>query len=75
MVVKKHTSIKQRIKYLAQGHNKVCPVRLKPVTLLIFVCAEALHPSQLFFSQVETFSCLPGLHQYYAKDKVSSLRT
>ena len=32
---------------------------------------HALHPSQQFFSHVETYSSLPGLNQYYAEDKVS----
>ena len=29
-----------------------------------FVCFDALHPIQQFFSHVETFSRLPGLNQY-----------
>ena len=31
---------------------------------LIFVCFDALHPSQQFFSHVGMISCLPGLNQY-----------
>ena len=30
----------------------------------LFVCVDALHPSQQFFSHVRTISCLPGLNQY-----------
>ena len=29
-----------------------------------FVCVDALHPSQQFFSHVGTISYLPGLNQY-----------
>ena len=29
-----------------------------------FVCFDALHPSQQFFSHVRMISCLPGLNQY-----------
>ena len=41
----------------------------------LFVCFEALHPSQQFFSHVRMISCLPGLNQYWAVYKVSCSRT
>ena len=40
-----------------------------------FVCVDVLHPSQQFFSHVRMISCLPGLNQYKAADKVSYSRT
>ena len=40
---------------------------------LCFVCSDSLHPSQQFFTYVETG--LPGLNQYLAEDKVSCSRT
>ena len=39
-----------------------------------FVCFDALQPSQQFFSHVRSLSCLPGLNQYKAEDKVSCSR-
>ena len=33
-------------------------------TLVLFVCVDALHPSQHFFSHVGPFSCLLGLNKY-----------
>ena len=38
--------------------------------MILFVCVDALHPSQKYFSHVETISSLPGLNQYSAEDKV-----
>ena len=35
----------------------------------------ALCHSQQFFNHVWTFSCLPGLNQYYAENKLTCLRT
>ena len=29
----------------------------------LFVCGDALHPRQLFFSHVKMISCLPGLNK------------
>ena len=34
----------------------------------MFVCVDALHPCQQFFSHVGTFSCLPRLKRYQAED-------
>ena len=39
-----------------------------------YVCIDALHPSQQFFSHFGVISCLPALKQYYAADKVSFSR-
>ena len=36
---------------------------------------NTLLPSQQFYSRVGTISCLPGLSQYQAMDKVSCSRT
>ena len=36
-----------------------------------FVCVDDLNPSQQFFSHVAKFSCIPGLIQCLAEDKVS----
>ena len=38
------------------------PENFHPCTM--FVCVDALHPRQQFFSHVRTFSCLPGLNRY-----------
>ena len=35
--------------------------------VVLFVCVDALHPSQQFFSLVGSFSHLPGLNQYTFK--------
>ena len=32
--------------------------------LFLFVCVDALHPSQQYFSHLGTISCPPGLKQY-----------
>ena len=40
-----------------------------------FVCVNALHPSQQFFSHVGMFSCLHGLTSTKQRIKVSCLRT
>ena len=42
---------------------------------VVFVCIDASHPSQQFFSHVRTNSCLPGLNPYLAVGKVSFSRT
>ena len=39
-----------------------------------FLCFDALHHSQQFFSHAKTISCLPGLNQYLVVDKVSCLK-
>ena len=41
----------------------------------LFVCVGALHRSQQSFSHVGMISCLPGLNQYEAEDKVCCTRT
>ena len=38
------------------------------------VCVDPLCPSQQFFSYVRTISCIPGLNQYLAEDKVPCSR-
>ena len=43
--------------------------------VLLFVRVDALCTTQQFFSLVRTFSCLFGLNQYQAEDKVSCSRT
>ena len=45
------------------------------IRYLIFVYFDALHPSQQYFSHVVSISCLPGLNQYLAADKVIKSRT
>ena len=42
---------------------------------LLWFFFYALCPSQQFFTHVRTISCLPGLNQYLAGDKVSCSRT
>ena len=37
----------------------------------LFLCFDALHPCQYFFSHVGMFCCLPGLNQYY-KQRMNS---
>ena len=35
----------------------------KTAFFFVFVCFDALHPSQRFFSHMGMISCLPGLNQ------------
>ena len=55
-------------------HCEICYGRPTRHTVC-FVCVDALHPSQQFFSHDGMFSCLSGLNHYLAEDKVSSSRT
>ena len=58
------STIKQRKKCLAQGHNTV-PLEVDKVSgqiLNLFFWFDSLCPSQQFFSHVRTG--LPGLNQY-----------
>ena len=47
----------------------------EPQVIWQFVCVGALHRSQQSFSHVKMISCLPGLNQYEAEDKMSFSRT
>ena len=53
----------------------IAGVYLLLVRVAQFVCFDALHPSQQFFSHARTISCLPGLNQYLAVDIVSCSRS
>ena len=44
-------------------------------TIAKFFCFDALRPYQQFFSHTRMISCLQGLNQYKAADKVSCSRT
>ena len=39
-----------------------------------YICFDALRPSQQCFSNVMMITCLPGLNQFEAEDKVSYSR-
>ena len=60
-------------------HSKMSPREhtrtSKSRRLPLFVCVDALRPSQQYFSHVKTISCFPGLNQYLAEDKVYCPRT
>ena len=51
---------------IAEGGAADVDRRLR-VSLGDFVCVIALHPSQLFFSNVGTISSFSGLNQYLAQ--------
>ena len=58
---------------ISEGYISNFPLSLNFVSILRK--NFTLPPSQQFFSHVGMFSCLPGLNQYKAEDKVSSSRT
>ena len=75
-------SFKNKTALLSQHRHEVqvpvkvlCKVWLYPIYFMMLVCVDALHPSQQLFSHVGMISCLPGLNQYQAEDKVSCSRT
>ena len=49
-------------------------VQLFVLDTFLFVCVDALHPSQQVFSHARLPCCLPRLNQYLAENKVSCSR-